>query len=144
VGPVTVDKIIVTPLNRIPVLGGDVLKVMKQSDIGFIGFGESYFSYAEKGITKAWKCHLNMTLNLVVPIGEIHFVFIDNFGNRREERIGESCYVRLTVPPNIWFGFQGISDRTALLLNIADIEHTPNEVERKKLSEFDYNWELNK
>ena len=38
------------------------------------------------------------------------------------------------MPPGIWFGFQGISEGTALLLNIANIEHSPEEIERKELN----------
>jgi len=140
-GPAVVEGITVTSPKRIPVPGGDVLHVMKKRDNGYVGFGEAYFSFIEPGVVKAWKRHLQMTLNLVVPIGDVRFVFIDESGAIREEEIGESRYVRLTVPPRIWFGFQAISARQALLLNIADIEHVPDEIERRELSEMNYSWE---
>ena len=141
-GRVSLNEICVTPLKRIPVTGGDVLHAMKKSDTGYVNFGEAYFSLVEFGAIKAWKRHLQMTLNLVVPIGEVHFVLIDSVGLIREERIGEGHYARLTIPPGIWFGFQGVSKKIALLLNIADIEHSPDEVERKELSELEYDWEI--
>ena len=34
---------------------------------------------------------------------------------------GESNFTRLTIPPNIYVAFQGISKATNLLLNIADM-----------------------
>jgi dTDP-4-dehydrorhamnose 3,5-epimerase len=139
---VSLDDILVTSLNRIPTIGGDVLHALKLSDPGFFGFGEIYFSWINSGTVKAWKCHKLMTLNLVVPIGEVHFVFhlLDHKGDFRIEVIGDNRYVRLTVPPGIWFGFQGIASESSLLVNVADIEHNPDEVIRKSVSEFTYDW----
>jgi len=139
---VSLNEICVTPLKRISVTGGDVLHAMKKSDTGYVDFGEAYFSLVEFGAIKAWKRHLQMTLNLVVPIGEVQFVLMDSVGLIREERIGEGHYARLTIPPGIWFGFQGVSKKIALLLNIADTEHYPDEVERKELDEVKYDWEV--
>ena len=74
-GVVSLDDILVTSLKRISTVGGDVMHGLKKSDNGFNGFGEVYFSWVEQGGIKAWKCHQSMTLNLVVPIGEVRLVF---------------------------------------------------------------------
>ena len=141
-GIVSLDDIIVTPLKRIPTNGGDVMHALKNSDNGFNGFGEVYFSWIELSAIKAWKCHHNMTLNLVVPLGEVRFVF--HLTHQKDkfltESIGENRYSRLTVPPGIWFGSQGISAGRSLLMNVADLEHNPDEVKRKPISAFGYNW----
>ena len=71
----SLKDILVTPLKKIPTLGGDVMHALRASDNGFNGFGESYFSWIEEGAIKAWKFHKSMTLNLVVPLGEVRFVF---------------------------------------------------------------------
>ena len=141
-GVVSLMDILVTPLRRIPTIGGDVMRALKNSDNGFNGFGEVYFSWVERGAIKAWKCHQHMTLNLVVPLGEISFVFHikDQENCFRTENIGEEKYVRLTVPPGIWFGFQGRGSSQSLLMNLADMAHDPDEVLRKKTSEIVYNW----
>ena len=138
----SLDDIIITPLKRIPTMGGDILHFLKKTDEGFNGFGESYFSWINKGVIKAWKYHQCMTLNLVVPVGEVIFVFHkkDKYNDYRTEIIGEDRYVRLTVPPKIWFGFQGRGSGNSLIMNFADIPHRPDEILRKTLSEFDYNW----
>ena len=136
----TVEKIIVTPLKRISVAGGDVFHAIKKNDAGFVDFGEAYFSMIDKGAIKPWKRHLRMTLNLVVPVGMVRFVFIDSEGARREESIGVDRYVRLTVPPSIWFAFEGLSSPYSLLLNVADIPHDPNEIERKELDAYMNDW----
>ena len=141
-GVVSLADILVTPLMRIPTIGGDVMHALKKSDNGFNGFGEVYFSWVEQGEIKAWKYHQHMTLNLVVPLGEISFVFHikDQENCFRTENIGEEKYVRLTVPPGIWFGFQGRGSGQSLLMNLADMAHDPDEVLRKKTSEIVYNW----
>ena len=141
-GTVSLDDILVTTLEQIPTVGGDVLHALKKSDIGFNGFGEVYFSWVEKGCIKAWKSHERMTLNLVVPIGKVNFVFhsTKEEKNFRSENIGDDRYVRLTVPPGIWFGFQGKASGSSLIMNVADMEHDPREVLHKSESEFEYNW----
>ena len=134
---VNLDHITRTPLRRISVSGGDVLHALKYSDYGYQGFGEAYFSIIEYGVVKAWKLHQKMILNLIVPFGDVRFVFISSdFKQRREECIGTSNYARLTVPPGIWFGFEGLASPVSLLLNIADIEHDPNELERIDIVDF--------
>ena len=88
-GVVSLTDILVTPLRRITTDGGDVMHALKKSDIGYNGFGEVYFSWVEQGAIKAWKCHQRMTLNLVVPVGEVHFVFHSNIfhgSNQRSKR----------------------------------------------------------
>ena len=141
-GVVSLADILVTPLMRIPTVGGDVMHALKNSDNGFNGFGEVYFSWVEQGAIKAWKYHQHMTLNLMVPLGEISFVFHikDQENCFRTENIGEEKYVRLTVPPGIWFGFQGRGSSQSLLMNLADLAHDQDEVLRKKTSEIVYNW----
>tara|TARA_B100000945_G_C20266168_1_gene541673 strand:+ start:464 stop:892 length:429 start_codon:yes stop_codon:yes gene_type:complete len=141
-GTLRLEDIIVTPLKRIPTVGGDVMHVLKNSDTGFNGFGEAYFSWVEQGAIKAWKCHQHMTLNLVVPLGQVRFAFHLPQKNKdfRIEDVGEERYVRLTVPSGIWFGFQGRASGPSLLMNIANLEHSPGEVDRKELNAFPFSW----
>ncbi len=143
-GIMTLASILLTPLPRIQTTGGDVLHAMKQSDAGYGGFGEAYFSWVSSGAVKAWKRHMRMTMNVVVPVGQVRFVFRsvneDGGDEFRVEEIGLDRYARITVPPGIWFGFQGLGTPQSLVLNIASIRHDPNEVERLALSEVKYAW----
>lgn len=140
-GQVILDAVLVTLLPRIPTAGGDVMHAMKQSDAGFTGFGEAYFSWLEAGAVKAWKRHSRMTMNLVVPVGRVRFVFFSEADNVfRVEEIGPERYARLTVPPGIWFGFQGLQQPENLLLNLASIPHDPSEAERRNRDEIHFDW----
>lgn len=138
----SIEDIKITPLSTFDVDGGSVLHAIKKDDIGYVGLGEVYFSYIDPKAVKAWKKHNRMTLNLVVPLGKVRFVFCDslNDGHYRVEDIGEDNYVRLTVPPGIWFGFQGIAKHPSLVTNIADLKHDVNELTRKEIAAFSYKW----
>ena len=140
-----IEDVIITHLNIIPAPGGDVMQGMKQNSDGYKGFGEAYFSQVCKGAVKAWKRHKRMTLNLMVPSGKVRFVFLDDRDESniqlQEVVISNDNYCRLSVPPMIWFGFQGLSEDISILLNIANIEHDPSEVDRKNVEEIEFNWE---
>ncbi len=144
-----IDGVLITPLKIIRVPGGDVSHAMKVSDPGFAGFGEAYFSNIEPGVVKAWKRHRQMTLNLVVTVGAIRFVIFDDRhesqtqGMFQEVVLSKEFYYRLTVPVMVWMGFQGVSENTSMLLNIADLEHLPEEVDRKATNEINFSWETN-
>jgi len=135
---------VITRLDVINTPGGNVMHVIKESSEGYLGFGEAYFSWIDEGAIKAWKRHKNMTLNLVVPVGEIKFVLFDDrdMSNRLFQEIILSIdnYCRLTIPPMVWLGFQGLTRKGSMLLNIANIEHDVDEVDRLEIDQINYNW----
>ena len=141
-----IKEVVITKLDIIDTLGGSVMHAMKASSAGYTGFGEAYFSQVDQGAIKAWKRHNKMTLNLAVPLGEIRFVLFDDREvlntQFQEIIISNGNYCRLTVPPMVWMGFQGLSESGSMLLNIADIEHDPDEVDRKEMNEINYNWSI--
>jgi len=134
------DKVIVTPLKQIKNPKGDIYHGMKKSDEGFDGFGEAYFSTVHKDDIKGWKKHTRMTLNLVVPVGAIEFVVYDEDEKSFfSETLSQENYKRLTVKPGAWMAFRGVGEQN-MLLNIASIEHDPNEAVNIELSEINYEW----
>lgn len=141
-----IKDVLITELDVINTLGGNVMHAMKENSAGYVGFGEVYFSQVNKGAIKAWKRHKKMTLNLVVPVGEIKFVLFDDreVSNTQfqEITISRGNYCRLTVPPMIWIGFQGLSNDRSMLLNIANIEHDPGEVNRLQIDKINYDWRI--
>lgn len=140
-GYVTVADIKEYPLSRIPTDGGDVLHALKNNDQNFTSFGEAYFSEVMPGWVKAWKQHTQMSMNLYVPIGKVMFVFIDANKKTRIITLGEGNYSRVFVPPLFWFGFKGLSKDISLILNIANITHSDDEVLRQPKDFFSFDWE---
>ena len=138
----TLEGIITTHLSKIPTDGGDVFHGIKKNEETYFGFGEAYFSNIKKGKIKGWKLHKDMTMNLIVPSGTVKFVFFDEkCKSHKELTIGRLNYCRVTVPPKIWFAFQGLDNKYPnIVFNFANLQHDPNEVIRKEINEIFYNW----
>jgi len=134
------DGVILTPLKQIHNPKGDIFHAMKKSDEGFDGFGEAYFSTINLDDIKGWKKHTKMTLNVVVPFGEIEFVLYDE--KKREflnVKLSQKNYQRLTVKAGLWMAFRGL-EKSSMLLNLASIEHDPSEAVALELNEISYEW----
>ncbi len=140
------DGVILTPLKQIEQQKGTVLHAMKKTDEGYAGFGEAYFSTVSCGEVKGWKMHTRMTLNLVVPLGEIQFVIVDERpsssakGEFLSVTLSVHNYQRLTISPGLWVGFKGRGENQNMLLNLASIEHDPLEAKNLALDCFSFDW----
>ena len=143
---VSIEGIVLTDLKTINHPQGDIYHAMKKSDKGFEGFGEAYFSTINKNEIKGWKKHLKMTMNIIVPVGVVTFVLFDDRENSNSVNnffsvtLSPSNYYRLTVPPGIWHAFKGHNHDLNLILDIADMEHKPDEIIRIDLDEISFNW----
>ena len=142
-----IDGALLTPLKIISHPKGDIMHGMKRSDQGFVDFGEAYFTIVKFGEIKGWNKHKRMTLNLCVPVGKVFFVLYDDReksktrGNFMPIEISVDAYQRLTVPPGVWLAFKGMSDSINLILDVTDMEHDPEEVEKQDLEQIEYNWD---
>ena len=143
---INIDGVVITPLKKIPNKLGDIYHALKSSEETFSQFGEAYFSTINYNEIKGWKKHNIMTLNLIVPVGKIRFVLFDERKNSNtsgqfaEIILSLDNYKRLTIPPGIWLAFNGVGKEQNLLLNIASIEHNPEEADKKDVNEIKYKW----
>ncbi len=140
-GKTILNKIKVTPLKIKKISSGNVMRVLQKKELKKWSFGEAYFSKIKFKKIKAWKYHLKMTLNLAVPSGRVKFVFYSQKENRfRIIEIGERKYLRITVPPKVWFGFKGMAKNESIILNIANTEYNSKEILRLKKNKIKFNW----
>lgn len=143
-----INGVEVNKLSKIRVNGGDILHAFKNDDNGYRKFAECYFSFINFKYIKGWKKHKLVTLNIVVPIGNIKFVIFDErkksttFGQFQEIIIGKDNYSRLTVPPLLWVAFQGIDSQPSMLLNVIDYQHDPKESESFEINNIRYDWSI--
>ena len=144
---VSIEGIVLTDLKVINHPQGDIYHAMKKSDKGFEGFGEAYFSTINKNEIKGWKKHLKMTMNIIVPVGEVTFVLFDDRENSNSVNnlfsvtLSPSNYYRLTVPPGIWHAFKGHNRSLNLNLNVANMIHQPDEIIRANIDDIHFEWE---
>jgi dTDP-4-dehydrorhamnose 3,5-epimerase len=138
------EGIEITPLKIIEGENGDVLHGLRNIENSFKVFGEAYFSTVDFKAVKGWKKHTKMVSNLIVPVGEVRFVFFDERKGSATKgeffviNLSRDNYCRLTVQPGLWMAFQGIGKEVNLLLNIASIVHDPNESVTAKIDTFNF------
>ncbi len=128
------NGILLTPLKIVPNNNGDILHALKAIEESYVSFGEAYFSMINEASFKGWKRHFEMTLNLIVPVGTIKFYIVDERGPLfvKSLILSKDHYYRLTIPPGVWLGFEGLGKGPNILLNIASIPHDPNESENRE------------
>lgn len=140
------DGLHIIPLKKISNPKGDIFHAMKNIDLGYVGFGEAYFSEIISGEIKGWKRHMEMVLNLVVILGKVRFVMYDDrpdsstYGQFYQTILSVENYNRLTVPVGVWLAFEGVSESRNLLLNLASIPHNPDESEVRHLDDIKFGW----
>ena len=69
------DKIKISNLKINKNSDGDVLHAFKATDEDFQKLQEIYFSKIKFSKIKAWKKHKKLSMNLIVPFGEVMFIF---------------------------------------------------------------------
>lgn len=129
-----IEGVIIQPLKQIRDERGSVMHMLRSDSQYFEQFGEIYFSTIKQGVIKAWKWHKVMTQNLAVPMGQIKLVIFDDRqesntrGNLLEIKMGLDKYSLVKIPPELWYGFQGIAKNSSLIVNCTTIPHDDNEV----------------
>jgi dTDP-4-dehydrorhamnose 3,5-epimerase len=88
-----------------------------------------------------------MTMNIIVPVGEVTFVLFDDRKNSTSVNnfftitLSPSNYYRLTVPPGVWHAFKGNDHNLNLILDVADMEHQSDEIIRANIDDIQFEWE---
>ncbi len=145
-GELNIPGLFLTTANRIAVEAGDAITFIKEGETGYVGIAEVYGSFVKHGARKGWRRHNEVTMNIVVPVGQIRFVLYDNrigsegFGLFEEIILGQENYQRITVPPGVWMAFEGLSKGENLLWNAINQVHNPTEADTKELAAFEYAW----
>lgn len=128
---------------------GAVFHYLKKDSNEFKGFGEAYFSKINEGVIKGWKYHHRIHQNFCVPFGSVKIVLYDGRENSRTFGCIDEIvlndgkeYRLLSLPPGIWYSFKCVSIAFALLSNIIDNVHEPNESESIPLinKKIPYEW----
>ena len=137
-----VEGVVISALRQIADDRGAVLHMLRADSPTFRQFGECYFSEVLPGAVKAWKRHREQTQNIAVPTGRIRFVIYDDRSGSPTRGLVDvfelgrpDAYHRLTVPPQVWYGFSAVGSVPALLANCADLPHDPVESESRPIDD---------
>jgi dTDP-4-dehydrorhamnose 3,5-epimerase len=147
----TIEGVAIISLRELADEHGAVLHMLRSDAPEFIKFGECYFSEVLPGAIKAWKLHREQSQNIAVPVGRVRLVIYDDRvgsgtrGNLQIQELGRpDDYLRVQIPPGLWYGFACIGNTPALLANWADLPHNPTESERKPAFDpsIPYDWQV--
>ena len=130
--------------KRIPLDGGDIFHFIKSNDENYKSFGEVYFSLVKFNAIKGWKKHNKMTMNLTCIEGKIEFIFAYKNNTYEWDYLNwvltPENHGVLCVPPNYYFSFRGLGNKTNILANFSDIIHDESEISRLSLDSIPYLW----
>lgn len=135
-GRAIIQGVRIIPLRQIPDDRGTVYHMLKATDPHFVQFGEIYFSTVYPGVVKAWKLHHRVTVNYACILGRIKLVLYDERSSSptrdvlMEVFLGPDHYCLVVIPPEVWNGFQGMSQPMAIVANCATEPHDPSEFDR--------------
>jgi len=143
-----IQDVKIKPLKIIPDNRGKIMHMLRSDDDNFEKFGEIYFSTIYQNVVKAWHLHKEATLNYVCVSGEVKLVLYDDrkesksFKMHQEIILSPKNYFLVTIPPNIWNGFKGLSENESIIANCLNQPHNEKEMVRKDLTDktFKYNW----
>jgi dTDP-4-dehydrorhamnose 3,5-epimerase len=144
-----IEGVLLTPLCEIDASPGFVLKFITDQSEGFAGFAECYISEIAPNNVKAWKYHEERTQNICVPFGQVRLVVYDSnkcsstFGVLNEFVLGRSKnFMRLTIPPRLWYGFVCISSTHGLIVNLINVRHGANDMKSQNSApDIPYIWQ---
>ena len=141
-----IQGILFSPVKKINHENGDLFHIIRSFDEGFDGFGEAYISTVKYNEIKAWKRHFKMTANMVVPCGRVKMIIFDDRADSKTNGIFNEYilsidnYYRLTIPPNLLYGFMGLDKEINMIINVANIPHNPNEQINYEKDYIKYKW----
>jgi len=111
-------------LRVIPDERGRLMEILRNDDELFEKFGQVYITTAYPGVVKAWHYHKIQSDHFCVISGMMKVVLYDNRdesptkGEVNEFFMGEHNPMLLKIPPGVYHGFKGISDREAICMNV--------------------------
>ena len=131
-----IDGVIITKLKQIKDDRGRVMHMLRKDDKVFKNFGEIYFSTIYHNKIKAWHLHKESTLNYACVKGKVKLVLFDDRNNSlskgklQEIILSAQDYTLITIPNNIWNGFNGLDKEESMIANCLDMPHNENEMVR--------------
>lgn len=131
---VYVRDLVVHPDDR-----GRLFEVLRSDDPEFGGFGQAYITTTYPGVVKAWHRHQAQDDHFCVLKGMIKLVIHDNrpgsptAGVTDEIWFGEHKLRRVVVPAGLWHGWTCVSEREAMILNLATAVYNHQKPDEERL-----------
>ena len=119
-----IEGVSVRKLRLIPDERGFLMEMFRSDWDEFQKFGQTYLTAVYPGAVKAWHYHKIQTDHFVCVGGMAKVVLYDGrkdsptHGEINEFFMGTLNPILLKIPPFVYHGFKGISQETALIVNV--------------------------
>lgn len=142
---VSVKKLVVHPDKR-----GRLFEILRSDEPVFKKFGQVYVTTAYPGVIKAWHYHKIQTDHFCCIQGQARLVLHDPRPNSpttgliNEFILGPDNLLLIVIPPDIYHGFQCISEDEAIMINIPTEPYFPHNPDEYRLDycspDVPYQW----
>ena len=118
-----IEGVKIKKLKVIPDDRGRVMEIFRKDDEAFQKFGQVYMTTVYKDIVKAWHYHCIQTDNFACIKGKIRLGLYDARKNASTYKQTQEFIMSLeepilvSIPPNVYHGFKGLSDEEAIVIN---------------------------
>ena len=119
-----IEGVSVRKLRLIPDERGFLMEMFRSDWDEFEKFGQTYLTAVYPGAVKAWHYHKIQTDHFICVAGMAKVVLYDGrkdsptYGEINEFFMGTLNPSLLKIPPFVYHGFKGISQETALIVNV--------------------------
>jgi dTDP-4-dehydrorhamnose 3,5-epimerase len=144
---VTVRKLSVIPDER-----GYLMEMLRSDWLEYERFGQVYVTAVYHGVVKGWHYHRIQTDHFICVSGMAKVVLYDDRENSatqgevNEFFMGHLNPILVKIPPGVMHGFKGISQETALIVNVPTELYNYSEPDEYRIpphsDQVPYDWEL--
>jgi len=119
-----IEGVSVRKLRLIPDERGFLMEMFRSDWDEFQKFGQTYVTAVYPGAVKAWHYHKIQTDHFICVAGMAKVVLYDGrkdsptYGEINEFFMGTLNPILLKIPPFVYHGFKGLSQETALIVNV--------------------------
>ena len=134
---VDVKELIVHPDDR-----GSLFEILRCDEVMYRKFGQVYVTSAYPGVIKAWHYHKLQTDYFTCIHGLARLVLFDSRTNSKthgqvlEFLISPQEPKLVSIPPEVYHGFQCVSKFEAIMLNIPTEPYNPKNPDEYRLDPF--------
>src|SRR4030042_313484 len=147
-----IEGVVTKPLKQVADERGWLTEILRNDWEHFKKFGQAYVTATYPQIVKAWHMHKKQTDNITCIKGMVKLVLYDGRekaktkGEINEFVIGERNPLLVQIPPEVWHGFNTVSDDYALVLNTPTELYNYSKPDEHRLpadtKKIPYDWKL--
>jgi len=145
-----IEGVKIKELKIIPDERGRLMEILRSDDELFEKFGQVYMTTVKPGIVKAWHYHKLQRDNFCCVKGEIRLGLYDarkkslTFGKTMDMSLSLDEPKLVSIPPNVYHGFKGMSDEESIVINAPTEAYNHAEPDEQRLdpykNDIPFNW----